>query len=376
MKHLKIFAALCCAALLFAACDKTDEPKDPSTEQNGGKVTYTLTVLSSNEEMGTVTGGGSYEEGTEVTITATPNENCYLEGWSDCDSKELVRTIKLTSSDTTFTANFAKKPYLTVNSGNTFYGTVTGSGYYMPGEEVTITAIPTFGFEFVEWNDGNTDNQRIVTMGNADVTYTAIFEVIPMVIAGTENGYDYVDLGLPSGLKWATMNVGADTPEAYGNYYAWGETETKTNYSWDTYKFTTDGGSTFTKYNGTDGKTTLDPEDDAAAVNWGGKWRMPTDAEWTELCTNCTWTWTADHQGTSIAGRIVTGPNGNSIFLPAAGYRFDGSLDDAGNNGGYWSSSLGTDNPRYAWLVYFDSNNVGRDFSDRYGGLSVRPVLF
>ena len=103
-----------------------------------------------------------------------------------------------------------------------------------------------------------------------------------------ENDHEYVDLGLPSGLKWATCNVGATAPEEYGNYYAWGENTPKDNYDWDTYKLTTDGGTTFTKYNGTDGKTTLDPEDDAAAVNWGGKWRMPTDDEWTELRENCT----------------------------------------------------------------------------------------
>ena len=103
-----------------------------------------------------------------------------------------------------------------------------------------------------------------------------------------ENDHEYVDLGLPSGLKWATCNVGATAPEEYGNYYAWGENTPKDNYDWDTYKLTTDGGTTFTKYHGTAGKTTLAPEDDAAAVNWGGKWRMPTDDEWTELRENCT----------------------------------------------------------------------------------------
>ena len=111
---------------------------------------------------------------------------------------------------------------------------------------------------------------------------------------GTENGHDYVDLGLPSGTKWATCNVGATAPEEYGDYFAWGETEPKTTYNWDTYKWCNGSEDTFTKYNtkssyGTvDNKTQLELADDAARANWGGQWRMPTDAEWTELCKNCT----------------------------------------------------------------------------------------
>ena len=188
-----------------------------------------------------------------------------------------------------------------------------------------------------------------------------------------ESGHEWVDLGLPSGLKWATCNVGANSPEEYGDYFAWGETETKTDYSWDTYKFTTDGGSTFTKYTETDGKTTLDPEDDAAAVNWGGKWRMPTDDEWTELRENCTWTWTSLN---GVNGyEVKSNANGNSIFLPAAGYPSDDGLDDAGNYGYYWSSSLITDDPSYAWDVYFLSVGVGRGSDGRCLGQSVRPVV-
>ena len=99
-----------------------------------------------------------------------------------------------------------------------------------------------------------------------------------------------VDLGLS--VKWANINVGAESPEDYGNYYAWGETSTKETYNWSTYFDTNDGGNTFTKYNNEGGKTVLDPEDDAAHVNWGGSWRMPTQAEWWELINCCTWTWT------------------------------------------------------------------------------------
>ncbi len=194
---------------------------------------------------------------------------------------------------------------------------------------------------------------------------------------GTENGHAWVDLGLS--VKWATCNVGATSPEKYGNYYAWGETEAKSDYSWNTYKYGTynyNGDySKLTKYNGTDGRTTLEASDDAAAKNWGDNWRMPTDAEWTELREKCTWTWTINYNGTGVAGYEVKASNGNSIFLPAAGYRHDDVLFDAGSFGCCWSSSLGTDYPGSAWIVRSGSVYVCGIGDDRYWGRSVRPVL-
>ena len=186
--------------------------------------------------------------------------------------------------------------------------------------------------------------------------------------SGKHNGHKYVDLGLPSGLKWATCNVGATTPEEYGDYFAWGEVESKATYNWDTYKYY--GGSNVTKYTGND-KTVLDPEDDAATANWGGAWRMPTKEEQDELRENCTWTWTSQND---VYGYEVTGTNGNSIFLPAAGYMGGSSLIYAGSYGGYWSSSLNTDGPDYAFYVFFYSGFVGWGSSIRYDGRSVRPV--
>ena len=188
-----------------------------------------------------------------------------------------------------------------------------------------------------------------------------------------------VDLGLS--VYWGTTNIGASKPEDYGDYYAWGETEPKESYSWSTYKFSTSSSGPFFKYNtissygSVDDKTELEPEDDVASVKLGGEWRMPTDAEWTELRTKCTWTWTTNYNGTGVKGQIVTATNGNSIFLPAAGYRRDTKLYDAGSYGYYWSSSLNTDKPSITWYVNFNSGTVRRrDYGYRSYGQSVRPV--
>ena len=188
--------------------------------------------------------------------------------------------------------------------------------------------------------------------------------------------HEYVDLGLS--VKWATCNVGANSPEEYGDYCAWGETEPKSNYAWNTYKYCNGSSSTLTKYNNSssygtvDNKTTLEAADDAATANWGGSWRMPTDAELTELREQCIWTWTTQN---GVNGYKVTSKkNGNSIFLPAAGYRFGSSLGNAGSRGYYLSSSLNTGSPSDAYRLYFSSDSVyGRD-TDRYYGQSVRPV--
>lgn len=192
---------------------------------------------------------------------------------------------------------------------------------------------------------------------------------------GIENGYTWVDLGLPSGLKWATCNVGAEKPEDVGNYYAWGEVLPKADYSLATYKYANGASEKLTKYcnkpnygdNGfTDNKTTLEPEDDAAYFNWGGSWRMPTDAEWTELREQCTWTWTTQN---GIYGyRVASKTNSNSIFLPAMLYFYDYVI------GYYWSSSLNEDSPNGAWILGFDSGNVVGAKDERGNGLSVRPV--
>ena len=207
-----------------------------------------------------------------------------------------------------------------------------------------------------------------------------------------------VDLGLS--VKWASCNLGAISPEGYGDYYAWGETEPyyssqnpliwkdgkSAGYDWPSYKWCNGNYKNLTKYNTksdygpVDNKTVLDPEDDAVYVALGGKWRMPTDAEWIELRENCTWTWTDNYNGTGISGRIVTATNNNSIFLPAAGERERADFLHAGSFGHYWASSLRTHEPpgefdiEMAWGVYFYSGSVGSGGGSRYCGKSVRPV--
>ena len=185
------------------------------------------------------------------------------------------------------------------------------------------------------------------------------------------DGYEYVDLGLS--VKWASYNIGATKPEEYGDYFAWGETEPKEVYDWSTYKHCRGSQTTLTKYNGTlDNKTKLDAIDDAAVVNWGGTWRMPTDAELTELRVQCTWTWASQN---GVNGyRVTSNSNGNSIFLPLAGCRSGSSLNDAGSNGIYCSSSLVTNYPVSAWGVNFYLDNVSRNYYGRHCGRSVRPV--
>lgn len=175
---------------------------------------------------------------------------------------------------------------------------------------------------------------------------------------GTLNGYDWVDLGLPSGIKWATCNVGATTSEAYGDYFAWGETSTKSTYTEDNYTYSSN-------------PTTLPSSADAATANWGTGWRMPTQTEMQELIDNCTVTWTTQN---GVNGRLFTGPNGNSIFLLAAGCRHDGDLDNASSRGYYWLSSLSTNYSRYAFNFIFDSGNCDLYIGSRVNGLSVRPV--
>ncbi len=187
---------------------------------------------------------------------------------------------------------------------------------------------------------------------------------------GLLDGQVWVDLGLPSGRKWAICNVGANSPTENGDSFAWGETTTKETYSWSTYRYCDGSENTLTKYCNnvsygnhafTDNLTTLQSSDDAATANWGSNWRMPTETEVNELINNSTHVWTIKN---GVNGRLFTGPNGNSIFLPA----------DGNNTGRFWSSSLFTPAPYEAKTLYFYSGSCYAGGEYRYEGHPVRPV--
>ena len=186
-----------------------------------------------------------------------------------------------------------------------------------------------------------------------------------------------IDLGLPSGTKWACCNVGATTPEGYGNYYAWGETQPKSVYNDVTYSYftgqdTNGDGWIDTNFSVVNiGSDIAGTGYDAATANWGAPWRMPTKAQCEELKNSCTSEWTTQN---GVSGRKFTGPNGGTIFLPAAGNRWYGKLYGLGSDGDYWSSTLNESYPDGAWCLNFHSGGVYVDGYDRRYGLSVRPV--
>ena len=165
------------------------------------------------------------------------------------------------------------------------------------------------------------------------------------------DSHEYVDLGLPSGTLWATCNLGAEKPEDFGNYYSWGEIAPKAVYSWNNYRYCTiaDSCIEITKYCVSDGLIDLESVDDAARANWGDDWRMPSKEEWKELYlkTNCEWT-----TRNGVDGMLLTGLNGNNIFLPAAGYCIDSICEGVGL-GIYWTSTRQTTFQESAWSFHF-----------------------
>ncbi len=178
--------------------------------------------------------------------------------------------------------------------------------------------------------------------------------------SGSSNGHEWVDLGLT--VKWATCNIGATAPEGYGDYYAWGGTTTKKNYT--SFNCVTYGKEM--------GDIAGNPKYDAARANWGGKWRMPTQDEIDELINNCHQEWTTRN---GVNGYKVTGPNGNSIFLPAAGCYSGSEPDYDGHCGYYWSSTPDEDHTGEAYQLEFDSEDFGWDWDSREYARPVRAVI-
>ena len=217
--------------------------------------------------------------------------------------------------------------------------------------------------------------------GDGVVNISDVNAIISIILDGppTPPQNDYIDLGLPSGTLWATRNIGANSPEEYGDYFAWGETAPKEAYTWETYKWCDGSQTSLTKYctdslSGTlDDRTELEPQDDAARVNWGSSWRIPTLEQQRELMSDCSWEWTTSK---GVNGYLVTGSNGNSLFLPAAGYRNDNDSSPilVGTYGDYWTSTLNASYPAYARDEYFYSSGAHWGITSRNLGLAVRAV--
>ena len=219
------------------------------------------------------------------------------------------------------------------------------------GKTATKPEDPTKdGFYFLGWYVGENLYDFTLPVSN-DLTITALWMV--------KTEYDVV-LGLPSGAIWATCNVGAENPWNCGDYFAWGETTTKDVYSQDTYIYS-------------DEPSTLDASHDAASVNMGSLWRMPTETEFQELIDNCEWEWTDDYNGTGVAGHIVKSRNNsNSLFLPAVGYLDFTDLIGEGSYGYYRSSSIY--DADYAMFLFFRADYASTYYYNRYYGFPVRPV--
>ena len=215
---------------------------------------------------------------------------------------------------------------------------------------------------------------------DGEINIADVNAIIDLILGGGahQDNHEYVDLGLPSGTLWATCNVGANSPEQYGDYFAWGETAPKEVYTWETYKWCNGTWDSLTKYNfqnyyGTvDNKNELEPADDAAQANWGLSWQMPTKAQQDELHEHCNWQWTTMN---GVNGYLGTGPSGKTLFLPAAGYKDGTRIVSEGEFGYYWSHSLYYGMSLYAYNhLFFSGSSPGWNKQERSFGLSIRPV--
>ena len=317
----------------------------------------------------------------------------------DADGKPLktivlseVKADHLSALDYTACASVTYN-VLTLVSGLTMSQTAL-TLYSNTTAQLTATATPSnASVTTVVWSSSNTNVATVsesgqvtaVAVGTCTITATTTdgsgVSATCQVTVVAADDHEFVDLGLPSHTLWATCNVGANNPTDYGYYFAWGETEAKSNYDWSTYTLCKGSEMSLTKYctnssygyNGfTDNKTELDPEDDAACMNWGPNWRMPRQTQIDELRNECEWIWTTKD---GVNGYEVKSQNGNSIFLPAAGYRRGSWLYDS--EGNYWSRTLRTLNwggPDKAWSYNFESSSIQPLENYRCFGLSVRPV--
>lgn len=389
----KIFILMALLAMVFATGCHKDPQNGGGNGGGGGGETPADTVITVkfNANGGTGTMQPQiFEEG--VAQALTPNAFIYPyhtflnwntaangAGTSYADGEEVTL-----SKSMTLHAQWEPVVCIVTFDANGGTGEMDPQ-YFFAGEPQPLTA-NTYVLEdywFKGWNtsaDGTgtsyTDGQAVTLTEN--VTLYAQWRLY----SGVLNGHEWVDLGLPSGTLWATCNVGADSPTAYGDYFAWGETEPQPNntYDWTTYKYANGDSKALTKYCNrslfgyegfTDNIVKILPEDDAATVNWGEGWRLPTTAEAFELREHCSYAWTSQD---GVNGRLIIGPNGNSIFLPAAGSINNGNYNQTGNACYCWTNTLYLDYPSDSWSLYFFPDSFGKNFFGRDNGFSVRPV--
>ncbi len=361
------------------------------------KITYTV-VFNPNGGSGTMQ-PQVFADGEEKKLSSNAfvRDDYNFSGWntmSDGSGTPYTNGQKIRPvSDITLFAQWVSNTDTAGEIGEMVYVTFNangGTGEMSPqpftvgiAQALSANEFTRENYGFVSWNtaaDGSgrtySDSQEVTISVNT--TLYAQWFALPDL---TE--HPWVDLGLPSGTKWATCNIGAANPEEYGEFFAWGEIAEKGAYTWESYRYaegTSWNNPRLTKYcsdpqfgnNGfTDNLTMLEPSDDAATANWGSDWRIPTYEEMSELMTSCTIVWTTIN---GVGGRQFTGPNGNSIFLPAAGYQSGNEHNYEGSYGIYWTSSLYTDVPCRAWGVFFGSDDCEEKLTYRNCGLSVRAV--
>ena len=381
MRSLLYAASMAVLATCLAGC-KPEEPQEPQEPQEPEKpVLESLSFEQTELEL-------NVGDVHLLEVIASPSDaEGYTLQWESSD--EAVASV---SDDGEVTALSAGTADITVSSGEiSATCAVTVKEPVIPVESVSLdvqqielgigetyalqaTVLPENATDkTVTWTSSapeivSVDENGTVeslAAGNATVTVTTVdggmTAECEVTVAPIINGHEYVDLGLS--VKWATCNIGAENPWDYGDYFAWGETEPKDDYSSDnclTY------GIELPDISG-------DPEYDAARAGWGGTWRMPTGTEMDELISECTWEWTTEQE---VAGYKVTGPNGNSIFLPAAGSYSGTTLFSAGSYGYYRGSTPSGSDPEYvyAYSLYFYSSNHAWTWDDRYYGESIRAV--
>jgi len=329
---------------------------------NGKSETLTATVMpsdasntavnwsSSNTSVATVSNSGMVtgkSKGT-ATITVTAKDGNGAQATCEVEVKQYVSFISIDRSWLTLVVgNEATLTVTTVSPDN-----ANDKTYIWSSSDDAIASVDSSG-KVTAKSKGTTTIKATANDGSGSYATCSVAVILAEPLTA-------IDMGLS--VKWANENVGASAPEDCGDYYAWGETASKSDYSWSTYQFGTSSSGPFSKYNTIDNKTVLDSEDDVAHVKLGGSWRMPTENEWTELKTKCTWAWITQN---GAKGMLVTAPNGNAIFIPLTFF-----------TGYYWSSSLiNSGDLNGAWCVGFNSSGLRPYYYyERYRGLSVRPV--